>query len=902
MSPNDPALLRLCERLQLDATVDDAQLLRRFGQARDESAFAELVRRHGSLVFGVCRRMLGDNHAAEDAVQATFVLLARRASRLTHAGSLAGWLHAVALRISKQARRTEARRLRREQSAVPARNADDRTWRELRELLDAEIARLPEPYRLPLILCYLQSLPVAEAARRAGMAPAVFRGRLERGRQKLRRRLERLGLPLAAPLLLGVSAEALSASLARAATMAAQSTLAGASLAPGVAALLRGPALLGARSILVAAVFLLMAAVAAGVGGAGRSPAGPPPNPNRPPAGAGKPAANQHGDPLPPDAIARLGSSRFFYGNTLHDIVLSNDGKLVLAHGSNGNRLWEIATGKELPLPDVVKKQPVFPKDDHLVVVDVARAKLIDVRTGGELDSLPSKPESGPFAISADGKTLVYRARKTVPGKKESIGVLRFCNLQSGAEREAEDPVELSDNLEMEFSADGRVLVTFTRDVALRVWDVPDRKLRAKVPDPLKNSRRVAISPEGGTLAVVANGGEGVVLYEAHTFAKLPTLEGAPTDGVVSIAFSPDGLTIAVGSMYHGVGIWDRSTNRKLRSVAAEDYFVLSRMVFSRDGRILACSIANGVVLFDPATGEPRPNLGQTFALSLAFAPDGRTLISGQGISGNVIRMWDVPAGREIRHWNAGSQDVAKIVVPAKGDWFASLNLRGPVRIWDLSTGRERYSFDPGKTMTMAASPDGKWLVTTGRKPTFRVWDPATGMELRSFGGADRYFSEIAISPDGKFIAAIPSNEDPLQLWDVAAGKMLREIGPCGDKFSHLAYSPDGKAVARCNDDGIIRLFDPDTGHELRQFGRVMKSVEDHANIQMIAFSPDGRLIAGAYSDGSVRVWEAATGRVFTQFTGHRAGILAVAFSPDGKQLTSSSADRSILVWNLDRR
>src|SRR5262245_33172650 len=205
---------------QFPDVESEGELLRRFVAQRDESAFAEILRRHGPLVLGVCRRVLGESHAAEDAFQAVFVQLARQAPRLSCAGSLAGWLHTVARRVSLVARRGEQRRRRREiiASRREARSTDDLTWRELRDFLDAELARLPERYRLPLVLCYLEDLPQAEAAQRLGWPPAVLRGRLERGRQKLRRRLERLGLPLAAPLLL-MANEAVAAPLRDAALL-----------------------------------------------------------------------------------------------------------------------------------------------------------------------------------------------------------------------------------------------------------------------------------------------------------------------------------------------------------------------------------------------------------------------------------------------------------------------------------------------------------------------------------------------------------------------------------------------------------------------------------------------------------------------------------------------------------
>src|SRR5262249_37243234 len=140
----------------------DSELLRRYVAERDEAAFAELVSRNGPLVLRTCRHILGEA-GAEDAFQATFLLLARSARRLTQPGSLAGWLHAAAVRIAIKARRGENRRRKREaaRAAVPV-APDDMTWREVREVLDVEIAALPECYRLPLILCHVLELSYEE--------------------------------------------------------------------------------------------------------------------------------------------------------------------------------------------------------------------------------------------------------------------------------------------------------------------------------------------------------------------------------------------------------------------------------------------------------------------------------------------------------------------------------------------------------------------------------------------------------------------------------------------------------------------------------------------------------------------------------------------------------------------
>jgi RNA polymerase sigma factor (sigma-70 family) len=200
-------VLRHLRRLAAPAAepASDRTLLERFTARHDEAAFSELVRRHGPLVQGVCRRLLGDIHAAEDAFQATFLLLATRAGSLRRPESVGCWLHGVARRVALRAR-VRADRLRRRErradvKAVARPAAAELSWREVCAVLDDELARLPERYRAPLVLCYLEGRTRDEAAKQLGWSVTVLRGRLERGRDRLRQRLTRRGLGLEAALL-----------------------------------------------------------------------------------------------------------------------------------------------------------------------------------------------------------------------------------------------------------------------------------------------------------------------------------------------------------------------------------------------------------------------------------------------------------------------------------------------------------------------------------------------------------------------------------------------------------------------------------------------------------------------------------------------------------------------------
>jgi RNA polymerase sigma factor (sigma-70 family) len=186
--------------------VPDGELLERFALRHEEAAFEALVRRHGPLVWGVCRRVLRSPHDAEDAFQATFLVLAQKAASVGRRGSLGGWLHRVAFHAALKARvrAANSRRAgsvgdRREPGSTPDPLAEV-TGRELLAVLDEELARLPEKYRAPLVLCYLQGKTCDEAARDLRRSVRTLKRHLELGRNRLRARLTRRGLELPAVL------------------------------------------------------------------------------------------------------------------------------------------------------------------------------------------------------------------------------------------------------------------------------------------------------------------------------------------------------------------------------------------------------------------------------------------------------------------------------------------------------------------------------------------------------------------------------------------------------------------------------------------------------------------------------------------------------------------------------
>jgi RNA polymerase sigma factor (sigma-70 family) len=273
-----------------DRDLADRRLLERFVTAQDQAAFAALVQRHGPMVLGVCRRLLHDAHEAEDAFQATFLVLVHKARSIGRPEFLGPWLHGVAYRVAARARQAARRRGReREAAAMPDGDpAVEVVWRELRQVLDEELGRLAQKYRAPLVLFYLEGKTTAEVARQLGCPKGTVLSRLARGRDRLRIRLVRRGVALSVGVMVGVLAEqaapaavppALALGTVNAAVLTAAGQAAAGAIPATVAALTQGvlrAMVLIQLKIVVALVLAVTVAVVGTVVGARRVPADKP--------------------------------------------------------------------------------------------------------------------------------------------------------------------------------------------------------------------------------------------------------------------------------------------------------------------------------------------------------------------------------------------------------------------------------------------------------------------------------------------------------------------------------------------------------------------------------------------------------------------------------------------------
>jgi RNA polymerase sigma factor (sigma-70 family) len=906
--------LRRAARLPNEAGPTDGQLLGWFIERRDPAAFETLVRRHGPMVLGVCRRVLGDVHNAEDAFQASFLVLVQKANTVVPREAVANWLYGVAHRTALGARAKAIRRQARERQVKdmphPLTKAEA-AWEELKPVLDEELGRLPDKYRLPVILCHLESRSRKEVARQLKLPEGTLSSRLATARKLLARRLTRRGLVF--------SAGALSTALSeRTATAAVPASLLGSTLkvaadiatgqawadvvSADVAALVEGVRkAMFVSKLKVAGLLLLAASLAVTGAGLGLHTAlrakgseGQQKNdsnllaaaPDQPQPRAQEPGrADRYGDPLPEAALARLGTVRFRHGSGgVAVLAFSSDGRTLVSASANGLvRVWDQATGKELRHFVVEVASPInwvalSPDGRTFAAVDVPgpgaghEIHLWDVTAGKPLRVLQGHTDIvRGLAFSADGKTLVSGS-----GNKDKT--IRVWDVATGREVHRFEGDLLGYRSPVALSRDGKFLAWGGTDRAVHVWDLEQGKEIRKV----EGCRSAAFSPDGKAIAL-AGDGTIVRMWNLATGKELHQLPGH-TGGVRALTFSTDGTLLAT-TCSDGIRLWQTTTGKELNRL--EGGRGGGPLVFSPDGKVLAAGSEGTVHRWDVGTGRELGAHGghPGDVLSVAWSHDGQALLT----AGDTIRVWDPRTGKERLPLQTRLRGVSAVALAPDGQTLAAGGVDGIV-LYDLKARKEvrQLSAESRFTLHLALSPDGKVLVSDGND-ALHVWDMATGTHLRQFGKPSHTLGSFSFSPDGKLLALAAG--DTVGLWDVSRGQEVHQLAAAS--ACSVAFSPDGKVLACGGQDGMVHVWDSLTRKPLLEF-------RGHRyGPCFVAFSPDSRtLVLGTWDRAAVSVLEVATGQERCKFSGHRAGVLCAAISPDGGRVASGSADTTVLVWD----
>jgi internalin A len=614
--------------------LSDGALLERFLDQHDEVAFENLVQRHGPMVLGVCQRVVGDTHAAEDAFQATFFVLARKARAIRNQASVGSWLFGVAQRIASKVRAQAATRRDRERRAAGmphAETLDELTWQELRSILDEEIGRLPAKYQAVVVLCHLEGKSYDRAAGELGLSKSTLAGRLAKALELLRGQLTRRGLALSAGALATAltekaTAASVTALLSINVMKAAASVAAGKPLAAGIlstqAIALAEEAMKTMIGIKMKLVLLVLAlSLTVGAGYAGYCAVVEPPmrkvDDKPSPVVQGKPGQKYAGSP------AKDLPARWLHGGPVSFAAFLPDGKQLVTASSDGNiRLWEYPAGKEI-----------------------------------RRIAMPEGSVKGMLALSTDGKTIA--AAKLDQTEIYLHDLATGKQLPSLKWASPEKKARMFDNSRLAFSPNGEHLAAQDRAGVVSIWHWAKGEEILKFPTSREDYHGggLAYAPDGKSILTIdrndqlANAGF-VKIWDAATGKEKCTLYGSASLGpvnekgrsiVIAVSFSPDCKNLAICTV-GGIVIVDTATGKQRRQVTTERQTSItsSGLVFGKDGDKLYYRFPDKIVEYEVATGKV---LRQRHlrAGHISLSPDGNTLLA----AGNRLRLLDL-SGKEI--------------------------------------------------------------------------------------------------------------------------------------------------------------------------------------------------------------------------------------------------------------
>ncbi|MGO9172023.1 MAG: toll/interleukin-1 receptor domain-containing protein [Rhodomicrobium sp.] len=290
-----------------------------------------------------------------------------------------------------------------------------------------------------------------------------------------------------------------------------------------------------------------------------------------------------------------------------------------------------------------------------------------------------------------------------------------------------------------------------------------------------------------------------------------------------------------------------------------------------------------------------RTFIGHTSSVqSVAFSPDGGTILSGDGADN--LKLWTVSTGKVLSTNNLNSGfagGVETAIFSPQGNQLLSGGPYKLLSLWDLSWKKIRSLSGHSTRVTSAAfSGDGTLALTGSHDNTIKLWQIPTGSAVRTFNGHQGWVWSVAISLDGRF-GLSGSVDETLRLWDLATGREVRSFKGHAGSVHSVAITPDGRCALSGGNDETLKLWDLATGREVRSF-------KGHAgSVRSVAITPDGRCALSGSTDKTLKLWDLATGRELRTLKGHASDVQSVAFTAHGDYGLSGSADKTIKLWDV---
>jgi WD40 repeat protein len=509
-------------------------------------------------------------------------------------------------------------------------------------------------------------------------------------------------------------------------------------------------------------------------------------------------------------------------------------------------KVWDLERQKEIrshTWPHTFAGAVAFSRDGRIFAVKRtgldSDVKLVDPQTGKTRSTIKLKGSGflrdafGDLAFSPDGRTL-------------AIGMTRFG--ENTTRRSRTRTIELQGRIQLADINTGR---------------------RGSIIDGLPGPIRALTFTEDGSSVLVWAGPD--LVYQASVESGQIKELQKPSGGAQPIAFAPAGRIAAAGRADGTVALLDPRTgvishtlvsgNDQLRTTTVETLVVsvggIVSMAFSPDGQTLASAGNDGSIgLWDAiaAVVKQRLNGHSRSVLSVALSPDGNTLVSGGG--DGSVKVWEAKTGTLLKTQTGHTGPVNCVAFSPASNVFASASDDATLRLWDVRTGELKRSITQpnGPAKSVAFSPDGRTLASGGTD-TIVLWDVATSAQLRVLRGHKGIINSLAFMPGGTTLLSAGSDAT-VKVWNYETGELKENLTKHTAAVNALAFSASGNILASGGDDKTIKIWETASWKLLRSLGG------SEIAVYSLAFSPDGRMLASGSGNNSIVFWDAKTGEV----------------------------------------